>query len=234
MTSAAFGEGGDQNGLDDETSNRADSSSPQGIKNRETTVTTVQGKKKGTYKEIITTRTKTSLPFAARPPKTRKQLEYEEFQKRHAANQARIALLNQPPGLPESADSPLAVAPKGLFVVEGRVNKDGTARPVGILYTPQGGSGDKPTWMDNSFSLDQSQNRRSNEKDKKSGAIRSKNWHKLVDKRVEMLITPDGQLKEWKTISTARRMGRRVKKFFGGGRGLFKGSRKKVTEAEGE
>jgi hypothetical protein len=204
MTSAAFGEGGDQNGLDDETSNRADSSSPQGRKNRETTVTTVQGKKKGTYKEIITTRTKTSLP------------------------------LNQPPGLPESADSPLAVAPKGLFVVEGRVNKDGTARPVGILYTPQGGSGDKPTWMDNSFSLDQSQNRRSNEKDKKSGAIRSKNWHKLVDKRVEMLITPDGQLKEWKTISTARRMGRSVKKFFGGGRGLFKGSRKKVTEAEGE
>ena len=133
-----------------------------------------------------------------------------------------------------SRDALLAMAPKGLFVVEGRVNKDGTASPVGILYTPKGGSGEKPTWMDNSFSLEKSQNRRSNEKDKKSGAIRSKNWHKLVDKRVEMLITPDGQLKEWKTISTARRMGRSVKKFFGGGRGLFKGSRKKVTEAEGE
>jgi hypothetical protein len=119
---------------------------------------------------------------------------------------------------------------KGLFVVEAKIGKDGKAFIVRTLYTPQEQQGAPDALKaGQKLALEPNQN-----KHQKGSQIRWKIWHKLVDKRVEILVTPAGTVDSWKEIGTGRRMGRSVKKFFGGGTALFSSSRKKVTKAEGE
>ena len=143
---------------------------------------------------------------------------------------------NQPEQQVGSGLELVAVAKqKGLFVVEGKVTKDGKARFVRVLYQPQSYKGKiPPDWSQQGFSLSHETNHRNNPKNKKSGAIRWTGWHKMVDKRVEMLIDPEGNLVTWKEIGTGRRMVRGVKKFFGGGTALFSSSRKKANKADSE
>jgi hypothetical protein len=116
---------------------------------------------------------------------------------------------------------------KGLFVVEGRVKKDGTAEIVRFLHIPP--HQDRPDyWLGEHVEMDPGMTKKG-----KTLARRWKNWHKMVDKRVEMLMTPDGTLVGWEEIGTGRRMVRGIKKLFGK-TALFSSNREAAQEAEHE
>jgi hypothetical protein len=125
-----------------------------------------------------------------------------------------------------SKGSTLATTKK-FFILEGKVNNAGQATFVRVLDAPSSPEA-SPDWTNKTFDLPSNKNA---EASKKDGKIRWKGWHKKVDKRVEMVVNPNGELVSWQEIGTGRRMVRGVKKFFGGGKAVFSHNRKKTKEA---
>jgi hypothetical protein len=175
---------------------------------------------------------KTPKDFAHAPPST-------EREKDQAKGGNRQLVLAPPQEVSQGAPTPSKTAPQplssqGLFVVEGKIikqkrfvsqrrgggRKKGVksgfkwqAKIVRILYVPDTWEGEEiPEALQAGVYLYLPQKTHMNTyENKRSSGIKSALWHKLVDKRVEILVTPEGEVSSWKEIGTARRMMRGVK-----------------------
>jgi hypothetical protein len=180
---------------------------------------------------------KTPKDFAHGSPSTEREEDQEQGGNLQLVLRPPQDLSQRAPAIPETLPQP--PSSQGLFVVEGKVVKQKRfvsqrrgggrkkavkggfkwqAKIVRILHVPDNWeeTEDIPEALQKGVYLYLPEDTHMNTyENKRSSGIKSALWHKLVDKRVEILVTPEGEVHSWKEIGTTRRMMRGVKKFFG-------------------
>jgi hypothetical protein len=181
---------------------------------------------------------KTPKDFAHGSPSTEREEDQEKGGGLQLMRVPSQEVSQQPSTSLETSPQPPSSS-QGLFVVEGKVIKQKRfvsqrrgggrkkavkagfkwqAKIVRILHVPDNWeeTEDIPEALQKGVYLYLPEDTHMNTyENKRSSGIKSALWHKLVDKRVEILVTPEGEVQSWKEIGTARRMMRGVKKFFG-------------------